>query len=135
MSFYLTKLKSGVFSPTYPSDHDKAVKVVIGGEVRATEARNPKHHRKGMALLNLGFENQTQYDSFNIYRKVVSIKAGYFEWVKGKDGKPYPIPDSISFDNMRQTRFNDYYKDILEVISKQLELSEKEVQAELNGFY
>lgn len=54
---YLAKTANG-FQPATEIDADKCSSWKIGDVIRvkAQKPRNGKHHRKGMALLNLGFE-------------------------------------------------------------------------------
>lgn len=131
---FLTKQSNGSYLPTYPSDLDESVKISIGAEVKVTRARNAKHHRKGMALLKLGFDNQDTFTDFTIYRYVTTMKAGFVAWVKGTDGKEHPLPKSISFENMSQGEFEDYYSAVLTVISKETDLTDEQIQTELINF-
>jgi len=131
----LVKQNNGSYIPAYPADDHESKKVKVGTEVKATRARNVKYHRKGFALLNLGFENQDTYDNFEVYRQVITIKAGFVTWVKGKDEKEYPFPNSLSFDKMNAKQFEDWYAAILEIISKETKLSGAEIELELAGFY
>lgn len=130
---YLTK-KGGLFVPSYPADHAEAQRVKDGEEVKATRARNPKHHRKGMALLNLAFQNQDKYDNFDIFRMVVTMKAGFVVWVDGKEGKKTPLPESLSFERMGQKRFEEWYSAVLTVVCKEVGLTSEEVANELISF-
>lgn len=131
---FLTKLENGDYRPTYSSDSAESAKIGIGTEVKATRARNAKHHRKGMALLKLGFDNQDTFTDFTIYRYVVTMKAGFVAWVKGTDGNDHPLPKSISFENMSQSEFEDYYSAVLTVILKEADLTDEQIQTELINF-
>lgn len=131
---YLTKLKSGLYAPSYPADHDESSKVNPGEEVSAKRARNVEFHRKSFALLKLGFDNQDTYDDFSIYRQVVTIKAGFVKWAKGKDGVNYPFAESLSFESMSAEKFEQWYNAVLTIIAKQTSTEKKDIENELLSF-
>jgi len=132
---YLVKQDNGSYIPSHNSDYAESQKVKVGQEVRATRARNVGHHRKTFALIKLGFESQDKFDDIAIYRMVLTMKAGFVTFVKGTDGKEHPLPNSISFEAMSQSQFEDYYAAILTVISKETKLSGGEIESELASFY
>ena len=88
-----------------------------------------------VALLNLWFENQDRFQEFEIARKVITIRAGYYDIAPTKDGEPYYIPKSLSFENMSQSDFEKWYEATLNIVAKDLEQSPDAIQAELAGFY
>ena len=132
---FLTKTKAGYFIPSDEKSQDEAKKISIGEEVKATKARNVKFHRKSFALLNLGFSNQDKYENFEVYRKIITIKAGFFDEVEGKDGHTYYIPRSLSFDSMSAEDFELWYEATLNVIANELETNAADVDAEINSFF
>ena len=134
MSFYLVKLDNGYFAPMYNKDKEQADKIEIGGEVSCKRARHGKFHRKCMSLLQLGYDNQEKYASFEVYRKIITIKAGFYHEVESKRGIEY-FPQSISFENMSQEKFEKLFEAYLEVISEQLQTSPPEIKAALEGYY
>lgn len=131
----LVKTKSGVFIPAYPSDHEAAAKVPIGAEVYATQQRNPLFHRKGFALLKLGFDSQDKFDNFEIYRQIVTMKAGFVHFVKGTDGAEHPLPHSLAFDKMSAESFEKWYVAIREVISREAKIDGADIDNNLESFY
>lgn len=130
---FLTK-KGGVFVPSYPADYEEASRVKDGEEVKATRARNVEFHRKGMALLKLAFDNQDKYDNFNIYRQIITMKAGFVIWVEDKQGKKQPFAESLSFDSMGAKKFEEWYNAVLTVICKEVGLTSEEISNELISF-
>jgi len=132
---FLIKRKDNSYVPSDDASVEASKKIAVGEEVKATQARNVHFHRKGFALLNLGFSNQDKYEQLEVYRKVITIKAGFFDEVEGKDGHPYYFPKSISFDKMNAEEFEKWYKATLAVISTQLQTKPEEIQAELNSYY
>lgn len=132
---YLVKLKNGQFIPYDASDQEQAAKVPVGGVVKATRPRNYEFHKKTMALLNMGFENQDEFESFEHYRKTVTMRAGYYFTNKRKDGLLNYNAESLSYENMSSSTFDQFYKDVLTVISDQLKTAPEKIQQELNGYY
>jgi len=132
---FLVKQKNGSFIPAYNSDWEASKKIKAGDEVTATKARNIKFHRKGFALLNLGFENQDKYENFDIYRQVITMKAGFVHYAINKDGSKYALPQSLSFEKMNAETFERWYNATLTVISKEAELHSTDIEAEIASFY
>lgn len=89
-------------------------------ELKGRRPRNPGHHRKLFALLNILVENT---DSFaNTDHALLAIKAatGHGGW-----SKPHPnakrelfYPDSIAFDSMGQDEFSVFYDQSIDAVIK-----------------
>lgn len=135
MSFYLIKNKTGQYSPMDESDFEASRSVGIGTVVKATAPRNFKFHKKAFALLNLGFSNQSQYTQFEVYRKIVTIKSGFFDEAPGKDGHTYYIPQSLSYDTMSAETFEKWYSATLQVLSEQMDTKTETIRQEIDRFY
>lgn len=131
----LTKRRDGSYIPSYPKDWEYSKKIKVGEELSAYKDRNPEFHRKVMALFQLGFENQDVYDSFDIYRYVTTMKAGFVVFVDGTDKKKHPLPESLSFASMKQERFEQVFKAVKEVIAKEIGITGDQAEAELASFY
>lgn len=132
---YLVKLKSGHYAPYDTSDHEASVKIAVGSVVKATQSRNYQFHKKAFALLAIGYENQDKYDTEEVYRKVLTIRAGYFDEVPGKDGQTYYFPKSLSFDKMSAEVFEKWYTATLDLIAKDMETAPDTIMAEIESFY
>lgn len=132
---FLTKRKDGAFVPSDEESQTEAAKILPGGEVKASKARNAGFHRKAFALLNLGFSNQDKIEFFEVYRKVITIKAGYYDVVPTKNGEPYYIPRSLAYDQMSAVDFDKWYNDTLTIIGKELGTAPEDIQKELEQFY
>lgn len=135
LSIFLIKNKSGLFSPMDSDDHDESKKLAVGEVVKAKRSRNYEFHKKGMALLNLGHQNQDRYENFDVYRKIITIKAGFYDIAPTKDGTPYYIPKSLSYDKMTAKEFEEWYEATLTVIAKELDTAPEDIKNELNSFY
>ena len=132
---YLVKLENGDYRPTYEGDRMLSSKIKPGDEIYATKQRNIDFHRKGFALLKLGFDNQDKYTNFDIFRKVFTMKAGFIDWITDKSGAPFPLPKSLSFSEMNSEDFERWYEAIREVISKELGVNNETIEAEIKSYY
>lgn len=132
---YLVKLKSGHYAPYDDKDYDLSKKIPEGDVIKGTKSRNFKFHKKAFALLNLGFENQDKFELFEVYRKVIIIRSGFYDEAPTKDGEVYYIPKSLSFENMSAESFEEWYEATLNIIAKDLETAPDKVNAEIAGFF
>lgn len=132
---FLTKLKNGNYSPVDDSDFEASKKIAIGDIVKAVKSRNPLFHKKAFKLISIGFENQDRYDKFEVYRKVLTVRAGYYDEVEIKQGEVIPQAQSLSFESMSAEVFEKWYNDVLMVISEDMKTAPETIQNELNSFF
>lgn len=132
---YLVKLNNGHFAPYDSEDHEQSSKIGVGEVVKASKARNYEFHKKAFALLNLGHQNQEQYEQFNVYRKIIIMRAGYYTDVKDAKGRTYFIPHSLSFESMSAETFEKCYNDMLNVISEDLGTDTDTINQEIESFF
>ena len=95
--------------------------------------RNPLFHKKFFALIRLGFENQEQYNNMDHYRKVMIMKAGYYETIETEKSTIW-LPVSISFDKMSQDEFEEVFERVLDVITNELGSDRQDIVEQLNDF-
>lgn len=132
---YLVKLNNGHYLPYDDKDYDLSKKIGEGDVVKATKSRNFKFHKKAFALLNIGYENQDKYEIFEVYRKVIIIRAGFYDEAPTKDGEIYFIPKSLSFENMGAEKFEEWYKSTLNVLSQDMETKPEVIRNEIESFF
>lgn len=125
---YLIKRKDGLYQPIDEYDIRDSQKIKTGSAVEVRKSRNWKFHKKTFAIFNVGFENQETFPTFEMYRKVITIKAGYFDWAPTKDGDKIPIAHSISYEKMSAETFDKYYDDICQVIADDLGVEVTDLQ-------
>lgn len=135
MSFYLLKNKNGTFSPCDSDDYEAAKGIPAGSVVKATAPRNYLFHKKAFALLNCGYSNQDRYKSFDIYRKVKTMEAGYVDETFDKDGVVQLLPQSLSYDAMSSEKFEKWYNAVLDVISSDMDSKPEELRNEVDQFF
>jgi len=101
------------FIPVSRSARDFHAKTGLGKtvELKARRPRNAAHHRKLFALLGILAENVDEFA--NTKDALLGLKAvlGHGEWKKlhPKAEREVFIPDSISFENLAQAEFNEFY--------------------------
>tara|TARA_R100000808_G_C2141025_1_gene148854 strand:+ start:643 stop:1062 length:420 start_codon:yes stop_codon:yes gene_type:complete len=108
------------------------------GLVTLKHPRNYRFHKKYFALINLGFENQEAYNNVDHFRKIMQMKAGFYDICRTDKGI-VPLPKSISFGSMEEGQFSEVYGKVLEQVADHLGLGtddlSEEVEKKLNGFY
>jgi hypothetical protein len=135
MEFYAQIDYQNKIIPLYDSDHEVLRKVKKNTPLKFTvvKERYYEFHKKVMALFNLGFENQEKINSFDNYRKIVTMKAGFFTTEVTDRGTVY-FADSISYANMDQDKFEELFSRLLDVIAKQLDTEPKEIREQVYSF-
>jgi hypothetical protein len=94
--------------------------------------RNPKFHRKFFALLNYAFDHWEPAEgrrrlkhhgvpiekNFEIFRKHITILAGYYTATYDLRGRLHLEAKSIAFDKMDDTEFEQLYAKVVDVLIK-----------------
>ena len=92
------------------------------GEVRVCEVkkvRNPQHHRKAFAVLAFAHDNQEVYPSVEALLEAVKVATGHFDELRfGPDKPVFYKTKSISFGNMSQDDFGDFYIRMLDALEE-----------------
>ena len=103
-------------------------KLKSGAQVTAKVSvqRNRKFHRKFFAMLKVAYENNewpeidTPYGpaktSAKMFRRYVTVKAGFFHMDVTPDGNFRPEAESIKFGKMEEAEFEKLYSAVLDVI-------------------
>ena len=135
MDLILRRTEAGLV-PKFDSDLEALKKIKIGEDVKVkiSRPRNINFHRKYFALMNLAFENQDLYDDITTFRYIIQMKAGFYTIVKTHKGELMYFPDSISFGSMDESKFEELYSKVLDVILQFLEIDKETVENELINF-
>ena len=101
-------------------DLDEFFKLKTGGFVQCniTMPRNLPFHNKYMGMLKLAYKNQEIYPSFEIFHDVVKLGVGHVEVLVMPDGQVNYRPKSISFGNMEQPEFDEYFNRVGDYIQE-----------------
>jgi hypothetical protein len=132
---FLVKRKDGSFLPAYPSDWEESKKIKSGDEVYASKRRNIKFHRMGMGLLQLAFQNQNQYDNFDIYRQDLTVAAGFFHEGKDEKGNLKLYPKSLSFDKMDEAEFGHWYEAVKSMIIQKFKITDADIAENIESYF
>lgn len=99
-----------------PADQSAAdaFKVLSQGEsvlIIFDKGRNPQHHKKFFAVLNLVFDTlpEGSFKNADHLRHVCLCEIGHCDMID-RDGATYTIPHSMKFEDMGQVTFNDLYE-------------------------
>ena len=132
METYLIKTSTGY----QHLPEDEPLKIKDGTIVRCeiVRQRNPRHHRKLFALLNLVFRSQEKYSNLEDLLVEFKLKAGWYEEHITMNGDIIYIPKSINFASMEQDRFNEFYSRAIDIALKDFmpDATESEIEAHIN---
>lgn len=116
---------------------EEAMEKIKGKEVLVwtKRARNPRHHRKAMAMIHLIFKNQSKFSTVDQLLTYLKLRIGHFDSYV-VDGKPVMVPRSISFDALGQDEFDELYDRLLDVVIAEIVpgLRRSDIKRELLGF-
>lgn len=120
----------GVFIPTSDQDKELCLRLKTGQVISSewTRKRNYQLHKKFFALIDTGFESWEPNPidgmdiekNFEVFRKKVIIRAGYYIQVFDLDGGFTLEAKSISFAKMEQDDFDKLYSACINVILKDI---------------
>jgi hypothetical protein len=79
------------------------------------KARNPDHHRKGFALINLIFDSQEKYLTMEDMLTELKLMVGWYREHVRSNGDLVYLPKSISFADMDQLEFETFYDRVLDL--------------------
>ena len=121
--------------PLYDSDFDEKRKLKIG-VVYECDVKHPRNYRflkKFMALIKLGCYNSKMDLPFDVYREVVTMRAGFVEIHDTGTGLHYR-PKSISFASMDEGQFQDVYSRVMDVIIRDIGSTTEEIEKQVLSF-
>ena len=114
----------------YDAEAEEMLAAIPEGTVIKAKVSRPRsvpHHRLYFGLLKKVYENspaKDRYPTVEIFRDVVSIGAGHFDWVMLPSGKNFPIAKSVKFSKLDQQEFNTYFDAAVDCICNKLKLVE-----------
>lgn len=107
---FLKRTLTGFVAADEPSQ-EITRKYKVGEVYRAdvVKPRSYRHHKMAFALLNLTYQNQEQYTSFEVFRKAVAIAAGHTDELIKLDGEIVLMPRSINYDTLDEVEFGHVF--------------------------
>lgn len=137
MKFVCTKDK-GTLRPNGVVGEEALAGVPEGGIVlvEMKQPRNPAHHAKFFALLNLIFKNQSHYRTQDEMLDAIKVYVGHCDFMYLRDGSTVARPKSISFARMDQLAFNDFYGRVVDIVCQYIvpDLDKEDLKRELEAF-
>jgi len=120
-----TKLHDGSYIATMP---DESALVPIGTEVMLEYSlkRNPANHRRFFSFVKIAFDMQEHFEEIDIFRRWLTMKAGYFKTVVTPKGETIFLPDSIAFHKMPEEEFKKLFSKCIDVFLRELENGQTE---------
>jgi hypothetical protein len=105
-----------------PEDYDDFNNLKNGTiyNVKLTTVRNPVFLRKFFKMITIAYENRQIMEdaSFNVFRKELIKRAGYYdEYIDLKGNKVYDS-QSIAFENLDEEEFKILFSKVLDIIIK-----------------
>jgi hypothetical protein len=132
-SIFVVKQFDNSLKAMHDSDLDVLRKIKAGAmiEIKLTQKRNVKHHRKAFSLFNLVLDNQDHYNNIDHLRSDLTKAAGYYTERKAFNGSIVVEAKSISFSSMNQSEFDKYYEALLDAIQKYFHFDKESVRDEI----
>jgi len=93
--------------------HEEVFKVVL------TRPRSIGHHRKFFALIRALYDSlpdKSGYPTMDNFLTAIKIGIGHIDMYETASGAKYPVPKSISFANMQQDEFNQFYDSVIDLV-------------------
>ncbi len=92
------------------------------------KARNPDHHRKGFAIINLIFDSQERYLTMEAMLTELKLLTGWYTEHVRFNGELVYIPKSISFADMDQLEFETFYDRVLDLAINKFRLGKPAIE-------
>jgi len=117
--FTAVKLADGSYVASMP---DESALVPVGTEVMLEYSlkRNPANHRRFFSFIKMTFDMQEFFDDMDIYRRWLTMKAGYYQTVVTPKGETIFLPDSIAFHKMPEEEFKKLFSKCIDVFLREL---------------
>lgn len=136
MEIQVVKTPMGL-KPAFDSDYENFKKLPSNEvfEITYTKKRNIKFHRKFFALVKMVFDNQERYSFLDDLRADLTIEAGYFYTTVNIHGEEVRKPKSISFAQMDELEFSDFYNSVVDVIVKYFHFDKESIAEEVERYF
>lgn len=142
----MTKVQGGVFIPANDMEHEKTTKFKTNElyEIDIKLVRNPAFHRKAFAFFNFCFEfwsDGTDFKEhaaqFDVFRKNLTVLAGYYTKLFNIKGELRIEAKSLSFGSMKQEEFEQCYSALVNAALKHIFSGgiDDNTENELMGFF
>ena len=86
--------------------------------MKLEKSRNPKYHRKVMALVRAMYENQEEWEDEDAFRLVLSKAAHFYKESVSKSGVVEFVPKSWSFADTDDLEFRELHNKLLTIAAR-----------------
>lgn len=137
MKFTIVKQLNNTFKVAHDSDYEKMKRLKVGDflECEIKKPRNYNFHKKFFALINLLYQNQELYNNIDHLRHDLTIAAGFYTTRKNFTGETIIEANSISFAQMNEFDFNNYYSKVLDEIVKHFNFDKQSIIDEVEQYF
>lgn len=137
MEIYLIKGFDNKFTVAYDSDYEKLKKIKPDKMIlcKITQPRNIGFHRKFMALIQMVFQNQEHYNSFDKLRRDLIKSAGFIDEHISIWGEVTQVAKSISFSSMDEDEFQELYNRVTDEIVKHFNFEKQSIIDNVHQFF
>lgn len=137
MSSFIAIKKLATLRPVDQSGVDRIAKLREGQqvEIQIKQARNGRQHRLYWAMIGLVYHQQNRYATQEQLSNAIKCAVGWCDEIELSSGKVMVTPRSISFSNMPQEQFSEFFDKVIElVVTKILPgVSDADLRAELEA--
>lgn len=121
MRFLVQKL-TGCLTPVDDQGIEQLAKIKLGSTVlcEIKNARNPKQHNLYWGLVGQIYQNQTRYATQKQVSDMLKVAVGYCDEAENKYGKTVAVPRSMSFANMPDDEFQEFFKLVIEFVKTKI---------------
>lgn len=118
MKLQLIKARSNQLKPANPEAERYLQKVPYNEQVSVEirRPRNPQFHKKFFAMLQMVYDNQETYTTFDAFRDEVVMRAGFWEQHVHLTGNVSYKAKSLAYEAMDEGEFADLFDKCAEVL-------------------
>ena len=110
---------------------EQEIRTIPEGEITRitwSRPRNIEFHRKFFSLLRAGFQLQSNFSNFDVFRFWLILKTERVDIAISPNGETVIKPKDISFSAMDEDEFEALYSDVLDVILREFAVKREDVE-------
>ena len=145
MKFEMLKMPGGLFAPVSDTDAESLERFKTGEQyqIEIKLTRHPEFHRKTFAFFNFCFahwksdrEFLDERGQFEIFRKDLTVRAGFYKDFYNLKGEIRIEADSLSYASMKPDVFEQHYNALINAALKHIFIdADQNTEAQLMSFF
>ena len=92
-------------------------------------------HKKFFALVELVYQNQEAYSNKDDLREDLTIDAGFYRVTTNLQGNEVKKAQSISFAQMDEIEFNEFYNRFIDAVVKWLKIDKQDLIDNITQYF